>query len=207
MSSARQRGRFLVLDGIDGCGKTTQALRLAEHLRGSTGREVLHLREPGGSALGEALRELLLDRRHAPGAEVETLLFAAARRQLLDELVAPALERGSHVVCERFHPSTFAYQAFAGELGEERVLNLLHDWAGEPVPDLVLVLDLELEEALRRRGPARDRIEDRGEAYLARVAAGYRRYAQLDPRARTVPAGGGPDEVALRIEREVRRVL
>src|SRR5262245_41964532 len=104
----RARGRFVVLDGIDGCGKTTQAARLAEALRrdstGASSHETLHLREPGSTRLGEALRELLLERGLSPSPAVEALLFAAARRQMLDELVEPALSRGAHVVVERFHP-------------------------------------------------------------------------------------------------------
>ncbi|MCL4158697.1 UNVERIFIED_CONTAM: hypothetical protein GTU68_000529, partial [Idotea baltica] len=106
----RRRGLFLVVDGVDGCGKTTQAGLLAEHLGVDPG---LHLREPGSTELGEALRALLLDHQYLIEPAVETLMFAAARRQMLDELVEPALAAGKTVVCERFHPSTFSYQAIA----------------------------------------------------------------------------------------------
>jgi len=180
-SNARPRtggGRFVVLDGIDGCGKTTQAELLVRALRESTGREVLHLREPGSTKLGEALRGLLL----APGREVspavEVLLFAAARRQMLDEVVAPALARGTHVVVERFHPSTVAYQGFAGGVGEDAVAELLESFAGSPRPDRVIVLDLPPDTAQERRGGrAPDRIESKGLAFQQRVAEGFRRYA------------------------------
>ena len=144
-----ERGLFLVVDGVDGCGKTTQARRLAAAL------EVpphLHLREPGSTVLGERLRSLLLSRELEIEPAVETLLFAAARRQMLDELVAPALARGETVVCERFHPSTYAYQSVAGDLDEDRVLELLHGWAGEPRPDLILLLDVDVDAAAERRG-------------------------------------------------------
>ncbi len=124
MEAGRQgetgRGRFLVLDGIDGCGKSTQARMLIEQLGARAVAEArpepLHLREPGSTALGERLRELLLagDAEINPGSEV--MLFASARRQLLSELVEPALASGRDVVCERFHPATLAYQAHAGEL-------------------------------------------------------------------------------------------
>ena len=201
------RGRFIVLDGVDGCGKSTQARLLADRLAEGAENEPLHLREPGGSALGEALRGLLLSREFAPGPEVETLMFAAARRQLLDEIVAPALAEGRHVVCERFHPSTFAYQAVAGGLEEARVLQLLHGWAGAPEPDLVLVLDLELEVALERRGAASDRIEDKGSPFFERVLEGYRRYAEVDPRARLVDGAGTLEEVAERVLAEVEGAL
>jgi dTMP kinase len=201
------RGRFLVLDGIDGCGKSTQAERLVKSLaaRGST--PVRHLREPGSTALGEGLRELLLAREQPIFARAETLLFAAARTQMLEELVQPALARGEHVVCERFHPSTFAYQAVAGGLSEDEVLALLHGWAGTPAPDLVIWLDLPLEQALARRGAAGDRIERREPEYQRAVARGYARYAERDTSVVRVDASGSADSVAAAVLREVARVL
>lgn len=201
------RGRFFVLDGIDGCGKSTQAGLLAHALRQHTSRAVHHLREPGSTRLGEALRALLLERGGSMSARVETLLFAAARSQMLDELVEPALTRGEHVVCERFHASTFAYQAVAGGLGEERVLRLLREFAGSPAPDCLLWLDLPLELALARRGANRDRIEDKGSEFQRAVAAGYARYAELDPRARRIDAARDADSVHAAIWKEVLRVL
>ena len=197
------RGRFLVVDGPDGCGKSTQARLLAEHLGVEPG---LHLREPGSTGLGEGLRALLLDRSQRIGPAAETLMFAAARRQMLEELVAPALARGADVVCERFNPSTFAYQAVAGELDPERVLELLHAWACEPAPDLVLWLDLDVEEAARRRGAASDRIEDKGLDFQRKVAEGYRLYAERDPRVVRIDALGTPEEVHARILQEVAGV-
>lgn len=189
---------FVILDGVDGCGKSTQAELLARSL--GEGKRVedapLHLREPGSTAVGERVRALLLDRELSLSSEVETLLFAAARRQMLDELVAPALALGRDVVCERFHASTFAYQAIAGDLEPSAVLGLLNQWAGAPSPDLILIFELPVEEALRRRGAARDRIEDKGDEFLARVAEGYRRFAELDPRARVIDATGAPEAVA-----------
>src|SRR5262245_33797398 len=129
------RGRFYVLDGVDGCGKSTQAARLVRALGARAGRMPLHLREPGSTAAGERIRALLLD----PGPELDpaaqVLLFAAARREMLEECVRPALAAGRAVVCERFHPSTFAYQGVGLGVGEERVLALLREWAGEPAPD------------------------------------------------------------------------
>jgi len=202
-----QRGRFLVLDGIDGCGKSTQAERLAQSLAARTGRRVQHLREPGSTALGEGLRELLLGREFALFARAETLLFAAARAQMLEELVEPALARGEHVVCERFHPSTFAYQAVAGGLSEDEVLALLRTWAGAPAPDLVLWLDLPLESALARRGAASDRIERRDLDYQRAVARGYARYAERSRTVTRVDALLAPDAVAAAVLQEVERVL
>ncbi len=198
-----RRGLFLVVDGVDGCGKTTQAGRLAERL----GVEPeLHLREPGSTALGEALRALLLDRRYQIEPAVETLMFAAARRQMLDELVEPALAAGKTVVCERFHPSTFAYQAVAGSLAPEAVMGLLQDWAGAPQPDMILLLDMDVDEAAKRRGAATDRIEAKGLDFQRRVAEGYRAYAELDPRAILIDGNQTPDVVHAAILQEVQRV-
>lgn len=201
------RGRFVVLDGLDGCGKSTQAARLADHLRQRTARTVHHLREPGSTRLGEALRALLLERGEPLSAAVETLLFAAARAQMLSACVEPALARGEHVVCERFHPSTFAYQAIAGGLPEQQVLRLLREFASSPLPDCVLWLDLPLELALARRGGARDRIEDQGSDYQRAVARGYARYAELDPTVRRIDAALDPDQVAAQIAAEVDDVF
>jgi dTMP kinase len=202
------RGRFLVLDGLDGCGKSTQAARLVARLgAGGGGPAPLHLREPGSTAAGERIRALLLDPEPALAPAAQALLFAAARRQMLEELVEPALAQGRDVVCERFHPSTFAYQGVALDVGAERVLALLEAWAGAPAPDLTVVLDIDPEAARRRRGDG-DRFESRDAAFHARVAEGYRRYAALAgarvPVA-VVDARGTPDEVEARIWTEVER--
>jgi dTMP kinase len=159
----------------------------------------LHLREPGSTRAGEALRAILLARDMVLGPASETLLFAAARRQMLDELVAPALEAGRDVVCERFHASTFAYQAVGGALPPDQVLSLLEQWAGHPAPDLELILELDVARAAERRGAATDRIEDKGLTFQQRVAEGYRRYAARIERARLVDGSGSPQDVAQRI--------
>ncbi|MFT4709374.1 MAG: dTMP kinase [Planctomycetota bacterium] len=189
---------FVVIDGVDGCGKSTQAQLLVELLSGAA-----HLREPGSTDLGERIRSLLLDRSLHMGAEVETLLFAAARRQMLDELVRPALAAGRDVVCERFHPSTFAYQAVAGDLEEGAVLGLLHGWASEPMPDLIVLLEVPVDAASRRRGAATDRIEDKGTAYQERVAEGYRIYAKRDPRTVVIDGTRTPNQVATQVAEAV----
>ncbi|MCZ6596968.1 MAG: dTMP kinase [Planctomycetota bacterium] len=199
------RGRFLVLDGVDGCGKTTQAGLLVQSLERETGKKPLHLREPGSTVVGERIRGILLDPELELSASVETLLFAAARRQMLAELVTPALAEGRDVVCERFHPATFAYQAVAGGLDEERVLDLLETWAGDPVPDLVLVLDVDPATASSRREGSPDRIERKGLDFQRAVAEGFRRYAARVPNVRLVDAAGTPEEVAAQVREEVSR--
>ena len=190
--------RFIVLDGVDGCGKSTQAEALMQTLQGR-GRRPLHLREPGSSAAGEAIRRTLLDPELTLGPSAETLLFAAARRQTMEELVVPALASGRDVVCERFHASTFAYQAFAGELDADPVLELLKTWASPVLPEVELILTLPTRDALRRRGAPSDRIEAKGMDFQQRVAEGYARYLELCPRAVEVDASGTVDEVHNRV--------
>ncbi len=201
---ASKRGRFLVLDGIDGCGKSTQARLLVEDLR-EEGGDPLHLREPGSTGAGERIRDVLLAREVELGAAAEALLFAAARRQMLDELVRPALEAGRDVVCERFHASTFAYQAVAGDVDEDELLAMLEGWAGEPAPAVTVILDLEPEAAAGRWGGEADRFEARGLAFQRKVAEGYRRFARRASRVAVVSAEGSPEEVAARVRAEVPR--
>jgi dTMP kinase len=204
------RGRFIVIDGIDGCGKSTQALRLVSVLAQRIRPESpgpLHLREPGGTALGERLRALVLARELVLSARVETLLFAAARAQMLEEKVEPALAAGRHVVCERFHPSTFAYQAIAGGLPEQRVLDLLALWAGEPKPDLVLILDIRPERVLERRAEPGDRIEDKGLEFQRRVAEGFRIYARRERGVVLIDGDRPPETVSGEILKAVERAL
>ena len=198
------RGRFVVLDGVDGCGKSTQAARLAEALTEGASAPPLHLREPGSTAVGERLRAIALGREFELSPAVEALLMATARRQMLDELVEPALAAGRDVVCERFHPSTFAYQAVAGGLDEELVIGLLDSWANEPSPDLIVLLQIDVEAAAERRGAAADRMEDKGLAFQVKVAEGYARWAERFPETIVVDGTGRPDEVHARVLEEVQ---
>jgi len=175
-----ERGRFLVLEGIDGCGKTTQIQHLRQWLPSSglmpAGAELVVTREPGGTELGRALRELLL---HPPGAAApcstaELLLYAADRAQHVQEHIRPALEAGHWVLSDRFSGSTAAYQGYGRGLSLSLIEQLSLIACRGLQPDLTLLLDVPLAESLRRRGhrPA-DRIEASGEAFLARVCAGF----------------------------------
>jgi dTMP kinase len=199
------RGRFIVLDGVDGCGKSTQARRLVEALTGEGRAAPVHVREPGSTAAGEQIRSVLLSRAHDLDAGVEALLLAAARRQMLNELVAPALAAGRDVVCERFHPSTFAYQGVAGGVGEDQVLALLSEWANDPSPDLVILIRATPETALERAEGPGDRIEDKGVEFQRRVFQGYERYAERVPEAVVVDGERPVEEVAASILAEVAR--
>ncbi|MCE9594905.1 MAG: dTMP kinase [Planctomycetes bacterium] len=198
---------FVVLDGIDGCGKSTQARRLVARFEREFGARPVHVRDPGTTAVGERVRAILLDRELELAAGTEALLFCAARAQMLAETIAPALAEGRTVICERFHAATFAYQAVAGGLNEADVLALLRTWAGAPRPDLELILELPPERAAERRSTTADRIEAKGLEFQRRVAAGMARYAELVPHARRIDALGTQAEVEERIFAEVRRAL
>jgi len=169
-----------VCEGIDGCGKSTQAKRLATHLR-NQGREVLELREPGGTTLGERIRAVLLDPATEAGAVAELFGYQMARAQLCEAVIAPALSRGVTVVLDRFWYSTVAYQAFGLGLEESAVRAVLRLATGAVKVDQAFWFDVPVEVAQRRRALARgqdDRIEARGSTYLERVANGYRSMAE-----------------------------
>jgi len=173
-------GRFVVLEGIDGCGKTTQLEHLGQWLPTSglmpAGARLRTSREPGGTPLGRALRELLLHppAGSSPCSDAELLLYAADRAQHVAQVIRPALEAGDWVLCDRFSGSTAAYQGYGRGLPLERIAALEGFATGGLEPDLTLWLDLPLEESLRRRdGRAADRIEASGHAFLERVAAGF----------------------------------
>ena len=165
-------GLFLSLEGIDGAGKSTHMVALTERLR-QRGAEVVCTREPGGTELAEKLRELVL---HAPmDALTEALLVFAARRDHVQQLVAPALARGATVVCDRFTDATFAYQG-GGRGFDAAVLTPLERWVhAELQPQLTFWLDLPAEDAARRRAAARaaDRFESEDLPFFERVRAGY----------------------------------
>lgn len=192
--------RFIVLEGGEAAGKSTQAALLAEHLG------ALLTREPGGTAIGEALRRLLLEQSLvAPVPRAEALLMLAARAQHVAEVIEPALARGDDVVCDRYSGSTLAYQGYGRGLDVDE-LRGLDSWAnGHRVPDVVVLLDLPLEIARERLGRShRDRIESGGDDFLARVHAGFRLLAAQDPRRwRVVDASGTVDEVAALVRKAV----
>ncbi len=193
------RGRFIVLEGVDGSGKTTQARLAARALR-AAGRTVIETREPGGTVLGERLREVLLGA--SPGALADTAevaLFAAARAQLVAEVIRPALVRGDWVVCDRFLASSLAYQGVGRGLGIDAVAQANALAMDGCVPDLTVIVDVPAGTARARRGAA-DRIEAEDDAFHARVAEGYRQLAaRFADRMTAVDGTGTPDEVHARV--------
>jgi len=190
---------FITFEGLDGSGKSTQAEFLADWLRG-LGRTVLTTREPGGTAVGEAVRELVLH-----GDELspwtEAALFAAARAEHVELAIRPALERGEDVVCDRYLDSSVAYQGIARGLGESRVLELNLTVTGGLLPDRTFLVLVDPEEARRRGGEHRDRIERETEEFMRRADEAFRSIAASHP-ARIVALDG--DRPAGAIAEEVR---
>jgi dTMP kinase len=189
---------FVSFEGLDGSGKTTQVRLLEERLRGE-GIDVVATREPGGTELGERVRELLLHAGDlAPWAEAA--LFAAARAELVAEVIRPALARGATVLCDRYVDSSLAYQGIARGLGLERVLDLNLTAVEGLMPARTFLLLVDRATAAARIDSQPDRIEREGDAFRARVDAAYRELADRYPdRIVAFDAAGQADEVAERI--------
>jgi dTMP kinase len=192
--------RFISLDGIDGAGKSAQIGPLVDWLRGR-GLVVTTCRDPGSTATGDAIRAILLDRHDLQlDARAEMLLYMAARAQLVAEVIRPALARGEWVVSDRYLLANIVYQGHAGGLDPDAIRTVGDVATGGLAPDLVLVLDVDLETAARRLARPLDILENRGDGYRARLRAGYQAEAAADPaRIQIVDAAAGVDEVAGRI--------
>ncbi len=193
------QGRLVTIEGPEGAGKTTQAARLAAWLA-SEGREVVRCREPGGTPLGERLRDLLLAAPDAPTIRpiADALLFNAARAQLVDDVIRPALARGSVVVCARYADSTLAYQGFGLGLPVDELRRIAAFATGDLSPDLTILLDLPVEVGLARKHPDdATRFETAYDlGFHRRVRAGFLELASQEPhRFRVVDAGRAEDEV------------
>jgi dTMP kinase len=189
-------GVFIVFEGVEGAGKGTQIRRLEEYLR-TAGGDVLVTREPGGTELGEQIREVLLDPKTGKlDARSEALLFAAARAQTVSSVIRPALSDGKIVICDRYVDSSLAYQGWARGLGEADVLTL-NVWATQGLfPDLVILLHVEPERGLLRSTEAPDRMEMEGQDFHAKVADAYLKIAEEHPERFVVIDGDQtPDEV------------
>jgi dTMP kinase len=194
-----RRGLFLNFEGMDGCGKTTQARMVAERLR-REGYEVLESVEPGGTPIGQQVRRILLDpANEALCARAELLLYFACRAQNVEQWVAPALARGAIVVTDRFTDSTMAYQGYGRGLGREVVLALDGIACRGVAPDLTVIVDIDLDTSLERararnsavEGNVETRMEEQAAEFYRRVREGYREMVRLEPHRFAVVDGRG----------------
>ncbi len=204
------RGLFVVLEGDEGAGKSTQARMLGEWLE-ACGIPFTLTREPGGTEVGEAIRNVVQDRPElSVPPETELLLYLAARTAFVQEVALPALERGDLLVVDRFSLSTYAYQGYGRGLDLDEVRRMDRFASGGLAPDIYLVLDLPVEEGRARQkvaGKREDRLESSGERFLEAVGRGYRELASTDESIRLVDARGTPLEVHTRVREVLRREL
>ena len=170
---------FITFEGIDGSGKSVQAELIVKLL--SKDHDVLHCFDPGHTVIGNAVRAVLLNKDHMEmHPQTELLLYAAARSQLVTEVIKPHLDKGGIVVSDRFYDSTTAYQGYGRELPLELINTLNMIGAHELIPDLTFIIDTDIEVAARRIGKA-DRLESEGIEFRSRVRKGYHTLAQADP--------------------------
>ncbi|MBQ4144222.1 MAG: dTMP kinase [Thermoguttaceae bacterium] len=195
---------FIALEGGDGVGKSTQIALLREWLE-AKGERVTFFREPGSTALGEKVRELLLFHREIGICRMsELLLFMTARAQVVSEVIRPALERGEVVLADRFLLSSIVYQGYGGELDVEEIRRLGRIAAGGILPDRNLILDLPLEAAKTRRKGVPDRIESEADAFHERVRNGFLKEAELFPEQNVLISADQPIEA---VQTEIREAV
>ena len=195
---------LVTFEGVDGSGKSTQADLLSDWLQ-KEGREVVTAREPGGTPLGESVRELLLD-GEGMAPWTEAALFTAARAELVDRVIGPALAEGSDVVCDRYLDSSLAYQGVGRGLGVERVLAFNVEAIRGILPDVTFLLLINVDEARERSAAARDRIERESLAFLSLVDNGYRQLAGLFPqRIVALDAGRPVHDIAKEVREHVQQ--
>jgi dTMP kinase len=201
------RSVFITFEGIEGCGKSTQAGLLRELLEGR-GLSVLVTREPGGSPIGEQIRHILLDPgNHGMVALAELLLYEASRCQHVEAVIKPALDAGKVVICDRFFDASTAYQGYARGLDIAMVGRLNLVATGGRKPDLTIVLDLPVDMGLMRLGRNLDRIESEAVEFHERVRQGYLKIAENEPgRVKVVNAGGTIDDTFLEVKRLIDRL-
>jgi dTMP kinase len=202
---------FLTFEGLDASGKTTQARRAADWLRARSGRPVHFIREPGGTAISERLREILLDGRNLELTDLgELLLFSASRAQLVHQTIIPALRRGEIVVCDRYYDSTTAYQGYGRGLDLEAVQFINRVATEGTDPDLTILVDIsvdEIERRMSRDGGRPDRMESAGAQFYERVRQGYLTIAREHPGRYVVIDGmRSVEEIAQDIARVVEEL-
>ena len=200
---------FISFEGGDGCGKSTQQKRLGDWLR-SQGRNVVLCRDPGSTPLGDAVRNILLHGKELHITDrTEMFLFMAARCQMVEELIRPALATEKIVLSDRFLLSSFVYQGYAGGIPSDELKTTGRIATTSVMPDLSIILDIPYETALERRGcrAEPDRMEKKGEAYHRRVREGFLQLAQSDSRCVVVDARPPIDEIETKIRKIIREIF
>ena len=198
---------FIVFDGVDGTGKSTQLEKCRQWLE-SAGHPVTTCRDPGSTELGDRLRQILLE-----GTELnidmrsEMFLFMAARAQLVAEVILPAIEHGHIVLCDRFLTSTIVYQGHAGPLDPEAIRSIGKTATQDRRPDCSLIFDAPLHVAMKRIGTQPDRLESRGEEYFVSVRRGFLSEAALDDSIEVIDASGTPEEIHELVKQSIERRL
>ncbi len=191
------KGLFITFEGIDGCGKSTQLALLKEEFT-NKGIKFIEVREPGGTAVGEKIRTILLDRKNDSMTRMaELLLFEAARAQITEEVIVPALESGVNVICDRFYDSTTAYQGYANKMGRDLTDFLNLKATNDVSPDITILLDIDPKTAYERRASRgeEDRIEMMGLSYQEVVREGYLELAKSEDRIKVIDADRTPEVI------------
>jgi len=202
------RGKFIVFDGPDGSGKSTQFRRFVNHAH-NHGIQTCEVREPGGTPIGEQIRNLLLDPANDDMVtQCEMLLYMASRAQLIAQKIAPAMAQGQLVIADRFISSTLAYQGTAGGISQEDILSVGQFALGEHWPGLVVVFDVDEQTASHRLNPLLDRMEQKGQEYHRRVRQGYLDQATADPdRYLVIDACPAADQVTEQLLKQMAQKL
>ena len=203
----RKRGLFITFEGIDGCGKSTQAMLTYKYLI-ALGRQVKLLREPGSTEVAEKIRAILLDKKHTIKDVTELLLYEAARSETTAREIAPELNAGRIVLCDRFYDSTTAYQGYGRKLNITMVRALHRVAVGDIAPDLTLVFDVDLRTAFARRTGTPDRLESQSKAFFERVRKGFLEIARKERRrVKVIDAAPAPDLVFEDVKKYLVRKL
>ncbi|MBA7688651.1 Thymidylate kinase [subsurface metagenome] len=200
-------GKFIVLDGPDGCGKTTQAKLLAQWLK-EQGVNVELFRDPGDTGIGEKIRQILLNPEHvAMSTTTEVLLYMAARTQLWQEKISPALKESKCVILDRWLSSTCAYQGHAGDFGMDNVIKIAADCLERPWPDLTIILDVDPRTGLTRLDRQLDRIEQKGNGYHQKVHDGFLKLTRQQKNFAVVDASGDIQTVHEKVIEAVEKMF
>ena len=207
------KGKFIVFEGIDGSGKTTQINQLSKWLIGTDlipeNNKLVITREPGGTKLGKSIRSLLLDtsREKSPGSITELLLYAADRSQHVNEIIRPTLDKGDWVISDRFCGSTLAYQGYGRKLDINVIKDLEAIATKGIAPDITFLLDIPIEESIRRRMNRKDdRIEKEGREFLSNVSLGFQALSE-DSNWKKISAINSEEKIISEIKSEIKKLI